>query len=367
MNYKTAQRLSFWQKMREKAHQGKDLKKEFLGSEEYREIVDQLTQSDDAVRELAADLKSLLKSAESNFNRREYMLAIAYLAKFHEKINQIMEQFKLVSDKVHQQHHVFLFGDLEPEHKEYITKKLPEWFKAPTKKASFDKEAGLADWWYSITTDRGKALRKWEKRFPQTAKDLKSQTGSMLGKSKALMNLLLAALKQLGKYRSKRSIEEYVRMLPMLQNRYKAYKQSFNAFYNKNVKPYVEAQRAFEERNKQEEPAVPPSKQTPPPGFEEGDLPAKPPPSPYAKAPPKPAVEEPAKPNPFAKWAPQSTKEVELLKAYRKAQEQMAQQEAAKAKKPEPAATSPEPTIVVSETPKEEPKKVPTILATLSK
>ncbi len=115
---KTAQQLSFWQKRRDKAYQSKDLEKDFLGSAEYREVVDKITAVDDEAREIAVDLKDLLKSAESNFNRREYMLAIAYLAKFRESIDRIMSLFKEVSQTVHQQHHAILFGDLEPKHKE---------------------------------------------------------------------------------------------------------------------------------------------------------------------------------------------------------------------------------------------------------
>jgi hypothetical protein len=245
---KIAQRLNWLQRTKEKTlGKLKDLKTNFLGSSEYQEIVDKLISVDDEVREKAFELKDFLKIAESNFNRREYMFAIAYLAKFHEKIEEIMNSFQGLNDVVHKHHHAFLFGDLDPEQREYLMEKMPKWFKgAPAKTASI-KEASLSDWWYSMTTDRGKGLRQWEKRFPQTARELKNQTNNMLNKSKALAATFLNLLKQLGKYRVGRKIEDYVRLLPGINSKYRAYNKSFNDFYNKYVKNYIESQRAAEE------------------------------------------------------------------------------------------------------------------------
>jgi hypothetical protein len=245
---KIAQRLNWLQRTKEKTFgKLKDLKTDFLGSDEYREIIDKLISVDDEVREKAFELKDYLKIAESNFNRREYMFAISYLAKFHEKMEEIMTAFQGLNDVVHKHHHAFLFGDLDPNQKEYLMEKMPKWFKgAPTKTASV-KEAGLSDWWYSMTTDRGKGLRQWEKRFPQTARELKNQTNNMLNKSKALSSTFLNLLKQLGKYRVGRKIEDYVRLLPGINNKYRAYNKSFNDFYNKYVKSYIESQKAAEE------------------------------------------------------------------------------------------------------------------------
>jgi hypothetical protein len=378
MNDKIAQRLSFWQKHRDKALQSKELKKDFLGSAEYREIVDKLTNADDAVREIAVDLKSLLKSIESNFNRREYMLAVAYLAKFHEKITQIMALFKEISDVIHQQHHAFLFGDLEPEHKEYLIKKLPEWFKKQTKKAELNKDAGLSDWWYSITTDRGKALRRWEKRFPQTARELKSQINSMIGRSKALLATLLAGLKQLGKYRSKHMVEDYVRILPSLQSKYKSYNQAFAGFYDKYIKPYIEAQKAVEEKVQGGPPLTKekieeePSPKSPPPGFSPSESAPKP-----RKMPSSTSTVSSGKPSPFAEYAPRTQAEADMIKSLREAQEMLAKREQASSttnvepiekQNPKPIAQKPVAKKPSAESKSEEAptsKPVPTILAQL--
>ena len=245
---KIAQRLNWLQRTKEKTlGKLKDLKTDFLGSNEYREIVEKLISVDDEVREKAFEIKDYLKIAESNFNRREYMFAIAYLAKFHEKMEEIMNAFQGLNDVVHKHHHAFLFGDLDQDQREYLMEKMPKWFKGSPSKTASIKEASLSDWWYSMTTDRGKGLRQWEKRFPQTARELKNQTNNMLNKSKALSATFLNLLKQLGKYRVSRKIEDYVRLLPSINNKYRTYNKSFNDFYNKYVKNYIESQKATEE------------------------------------------------------------------------------------------------------------------------
>jgi len=209
-------------------------------------------------------LKDLLRVAQTNFNRREYMVAISYLGRFHhrmEMINQELEQLKNVVDTVHQR---FLFDDVDPEHMKYLTQYLGpkfEKYKKPEtkqpKKATIEysltAEGGITDWWHNITTDRGKSLTAWEKRFPRYVKEIKAQTNSIIARSQALFDNLLTTLKQLDSYRSARKIEDYIKASEKWQDRFKAFHSAFLGFYNGQIKRFIDYQKSLEEMKKNEE------------------------------------------------------------------------------------------------------------------
>lgn len=239
---KIAQRRGFFNKMREKVNApGEALSGVF--SPEFTRLMDTLREVDDEAREHAADLKDMLKVARSNYNRREYMSCISNLGKFHERLELVRWQFSKLATEADMIHNEFLFGDLDEEHKKNLFEKMPERHKP---KAKQKKEAGPRDWWHNLTSDRGRALKYWEKRFPRAAKEIKRQTEKMLNRSDVFLNILMSTFKTLATLRATRKLEEYIKVSGGLVTKYNAYDASFNEYFNGSVKPFIESQKKFE-------------------------------------------------------------------------------------------------------------------------
>ena len=321
-------------------------------SPQFIELMEQLREVDDSIREQAAELKNLLKLAKTNFNRREYMTAITYLGQFHDKLEAIDNELSKLGSAVDIKHHEFLFGDVDQEHIDYLTNQLSpklekrrlslqEKLKAKEsllpgskKRASLEKEAGLADWWSNLTTDRGRALAAWEKRFPKESKELKRQTENIIKDSSSLLDFLVTVFKVLASLRSTRSLEEYLKTADKLKQKYRVYDATFAIFYDTYVKKFVEMQKqlATKPTTDTELPASMPSGsapatiQTPPPEMDLGSMPPTGQQAPTPEALQQPMPEGPRGfPVPFHARDPKDIPE--HVKAWMKQQEEAKQKE----------------------------------------
>jgi hypothetical protein len=270
MDDKTAQKRKWLNKKREQIGFGGKAMEAF--SPELFQIMDKLRTVDDSVRDIAGGkedngktFKDLLRVAETNLKRREYMTAIAYLGRFHERMELINNGLVSVIKEVDNVHHRFLFQDVDPTEIDYITKHLGprlEKSKSKAKENDGDKkavleselvaEAGVKDWLHNIFTDRGRTLAGWEKRFPKYARELKAHTSSMLSRSQSLFDSLLTTLKQLDSFRATRKLEEYLQTAARWIERFRAYNTAFITYYNGQVKRFMEFQKLVEPEKKQE-------------------------------------------------------------------------------------------------------------------
>lgn len=256
---KIAQRRGLLNKIRESVNApGEAISGAF--SPEFTRLMDILREVDDEAREHAIDLKDILKVARSNYNRREYMTTIAYLGKFHERLELVRWQFVKLNKDADAIHNEFLFGDLDSEHKTYLFDKMPERYKpkpktAPVAKADdgLGKEAGVKDWWHNLTSDRGKSLKNWEKRFPKAAKEIKRQTEKMLNRSEMFLNFLMSTFKTLATLRATRKLEEYIKVSGGFVTKYMAYDDAFNEYFNGSVKKYIDSQKEYEKKKEERE------------------------------------------------------------------------------------------------------------------
>jgi len=203
----------------------------------FSKIMDDLRAADEKVRQIVTDanLKDILKEAKSQFNRREYMTAVSKLKSFHDKVAEVytvLNNFKMNIDKVHEQ---FLFHDLDEETKKSLTG-LKQKFEA---KAAI-KNAGISDIFHNLTTDRGVALKTWEKRYPNQIKKLKADTESLIKKSLKLYSELKSALVNMDKFVSIRKPEQYLQSAGNFISQYKEYDEEFKQYYIGNIKNFVE-------------------------------------------------------------------------------------------------------------------------------
>ncbi len=219
---------------------------------EFQKVMESLREKDNTIRSLVTgqsiegadpgadpvSLKDLLKSAKSNFNRREYMTAVAELGRFHKKLFDVTEAIKNLSLDVDAVHHEFLFKDLGPEHKQRLAE-LKKRF-AQERHAALIKEASIMDFFMNIGTKRGRALAAWEKRYPKQVGKLKKDTALLLSRSEAVLGQVISALKEMASARATRNIDNYMKSADKITKVYQGYDKGFKDYYTSNIKNFLE-------------------------------------------------------------------------------------------------------------------------------
>jgi len=250
-----AGKRSLLNKLRENVFNPTGVAAEKFFNPEFEDVMNRLrNDTDDPVRaivtgdqigdaEAPADgtsLKSLLSSAKSNLNRREYMKAVADLGRFHKKmydVVKILSNFRANLDQVHEK---FLFQDLDDESKEHLhdlhNRFAPK--AASYNQPYFIKQANILDFFANIGTERGRALSAWEKRYPKQVAQLKKSSASMLTQSERLLSIVLSVLKEMASARSVRNPDKYIAAAAKIIKAYDNYDNSFKTYYNITVKPF---------------------------------------------------------------------------------------------------------------------------------
>lgn len=195
-------------------------------------------------------LKSFIKNAKTNFNRREYIGATAELGKFHFNMGKIAELCKKLELNVDKIHHDFLFKGLKDEHMDQLKDLHKRWASSQQK---IIKEAGLLDVIHNITTDRGRALMAWEKRYPKVVGEFKSKTERMINLSQSVYENLLSYLQDMSAARAGKvfvgaKIDEYLVSMAKILKEFAKYDGEFKSYYNDTVKPYVDKAKLFEQQ-----------------------------------------------------------------------------------------------------------------------
>ncbi len=199
-------------------------------------------------------LKLLLKATTSNIARREYMLAVSELSRFHRKlfdINSKLTKFNLDSNKIHYQ---FLFKDLGQEHLDRLKdldKKM--WKVNAAEQVYLIKYAGITDMIHNVTSKRGRALAAWEKRYPKVIGVLKDKTVEILNKSNIILNSLDSYFDQFAKFRADRVPNSYEELASSFNKEFAKYDADFRNYYTNTVKPFFDKAKLFEEAEKAEE------------------------------------------------------------------------------------------------------------------
>lgn len=266
---KTAQRRSgkrsILNKLKEVTNVG-GIAAEKLFNPEFERVMDSLRAADNRVRAIASgttidgedpgndpiSLKDLLKNAKSYLNRREYMTGIAFLGRFHKKLeelNKVINALNLDVDKVH---HDFLFRDLDDEQKKHLHDMKSRFaYAQPQLVAS----AGIMDFLINVGTQRGRALAAWEKRYPKQVGKLKKDADALYDRSDMTLRSILSSLKDMASNRASRKIDDYMKDAHKIGSFYSNYDKMFREFYNANIKGFLEKQELISPAKKVEDSA----------------------------------------------------------------------------------------------------------------
>jgi hypothetical protein len=279
---KLAQDRSILNKIREKINVPGAMVEGFFKPELDR-IMNDLRMADDNIRSILTgqkigkadaeftggkSVKDLLKSARSNFNRREYMAGVADLGEFHRRMFDVTKFIHKLDLSINRIHHNFLFQNLDDKQKQNI-KGLQEYMSSAAavyNEPDLIKEAGIMDFFYNIGTKRGRALAIWEKKYPNVVKDLRDGGMRLLdGADSALANTL-TLLKEMATARATRKVDDYMAAAKKIEREYARFDggdKGFRSYYSNIILPYIKRQEQFEAEEaakaKPTETSIPPS------------------------------------------------------------------------------------------------------------
>lgn len=191
--------------------------------------------------------KDLLKSARTNFNRREYMAGVADLGHFHKKMWDITRDIDKFFVDVNKIHHKFLFEGLKDTGYEDKLQKFREHMESLQRKAEesseyFIKEAGIMDFFYNIGTKRGRSLAAWEKKYPKETKDLREGGDRLINEAQKLLDATIVYLKQMATARAIRRPDDYMdtaRKIKAEFDKFHSGDKGFEAYYRGPVSKWL--------------------------------------------------------------------------------------------------------------------------------
>jgi len=257
--FKTAQKRSILNRIREKVNMGGEaLEQIFSPDSEFLKVMNDLREKDNLVRAIITakdidgtspptnidrSLKEILKSAKSNLNRREYMRAIADLGIFHKNMAEAVINLRSFSNNIDKVHEQFLFSGLD-EGTENNLHDLKKRF-ASKRFTSIRKESGIMDFFSNLTTERGRALAAWEKKYPKKIRELRVKTNELLNKSESLFDNVVSILKKMATARATRKVDEYIKEASKIIAMYNSYDVFFKNYYTSQVKGFIENSEYF--------------------------------------------------------------------------------------------------------------------------
>ena len=241
---------------------------------------------------IPTSVKDLLKSARTNFNRREYISGVADLGVFHKKMQDVINDISKFFVDVNKIHHKFLFEGVEGEKikklREHMEKK-----QAQELRIELIKQAGIMDFFHNIGTKRGRGLAAWEKKYPKETKAVREGGAKLLDSADALLANTISYLKEMATARATRRPDDYMDTANKIKadfDKFDSGDKGFKAYYNTAILPFMKINDDIEKEKAAAQPASVVSPANPSDGKTElGNEPPAPPSPPGPSNPPSPS------------------------------------------------------------------------------
>jgi hypothetical protein len=257
---KSAQERTWLNKLREKTNlYGKSLEG---FNNEFAEMMQRLRSTDERIRTQAEGVRDLVKSAQQQVNRRDYLAAAIDLTEFHKKCRYIAADLGTFIKSIDTKNFKVLLDQFDEEQKKQLFGYNPDEELSPDQGSvndvQIETQAGLLDVVHNLTTERGKAMRALEKNFSISfLSDLKKNSYAIVEKSNRFLAFLLTTFKKLATALARRKIKQYVDLAKNFINKLSGkggYHDIFVKFYNDNVVPLKQQhENIVEEQRKAEE------------------------------------------------------------------------------------------------------------------
>ena len=261
---KLAQKRGLWNKIKENTDLAGRLSEKYF-DKALGEVMNKLrTEVDDPIRSIVAGkemgepvfpagvsigdrgLKSVVRSAKSNINRREYMLAIDDLGYFRDHmrdVSKILESFRI--DPVHHNQAIV------PEDSGVVDRiesrmQAEAGFIDDSIDAYKNFQSGVKDVGHNLVSDRGRALRSWQKSYPKTAKKLTNALNRLIRSAELFLNnTVIPELYKMSGFRAARKPEDYILAGAKIVSGFAKFNAEFKEINDKEIKPYISIIKSF--------------------------------------------------------------------------------------------------------------------------
>lgn len=241
---------------------------------EFHEMMEHVRTTDESIRTTVKDIKNVVRAASSLVRRRDYLSAAVNFSAFHEKCRYVAAKLEKLKSTINLKHYKFLLDQFDDEHKEQLfgydpNKKITANIRTLREneliKLAIKKDAGLSDWWFSVTDpigdmahnlvkERGIAMRALEKRFSIAfLRELKISSNSMADRTEQFLQFLIVIYKRLATALATRNLEAYLKYSEDFVNKFAEYHKKFIEYHEKSVLPLKKQNDKLQEEIRQAE------------------------------------------------------------------------------------------------------------------
>jgi len=246
-------------------------------NDEFAAIMQKMRDVDKEIRDIAADVRPLIRFAKSNVRQRDYLNAAHQITGFHARVRTIAHILEQFYKNIEIGNYDYFLSDFEGPEQEELFQYDPD---AAIKEAceEFDalvKEAGILDWTKekflsgkdivtdtaaNILTGKGLSRRLLEKRFnTDFVKKIKNLTTNLVQKSDKMLRDLLSIFSELESGVSRRNSTLYIAKSKDFVAKFKAYHKVYTHYRAEVIEPLKQhkaakaAQALQEQQQKQQD------------------------------------------------------------------------------------------------------------------
>lgn len=216
-------------------------------------LMESLRNEDKAIRALVIGgkndkaLRDILKDVKSLFNKKEYINAYIVLDSFRERLGKASQKCSELRLDINTNYKEFFINELQGDEKEGLIEfreKLDKEIEGlGTRKAqmfiNFKKEAGFLDFFRSIFTQRGRALRAWEKAHGKEIEKMKENLLVLMDIANETLNKVTEELKTMSYALAVRDVSSYSGASKRFTIVYQAFNNKFITFYKNHIKDLI--------------------------------------------------------------------------------------------------------------------------------
>lgn len=225
---------------------------EFFNSK-VKTLMVSLRSADSQIRELVIgakkqkSLKDVLKDSKSMFNKKEYINSFVIMDDFRQRLGQASSKCEELRADINVNYKEYFVNELASGEKdslisfrERIEKEREDLKRS---KASiylgFVKEASVLDFFRSVFTQRGRALRAWEKAHGKQIEKMKEELVQLFTAAVETLEKVNDHLKTMSYALSIRNVASYNSEAKKFVETFKKFNKQYIKFYEKHIKDLI--------------------------------------------------------------------------------------------------------------------------------
>lgn len=215
-----------------------------------KELMKNLRKSDGEIRLIISgdkkeqSLRDILKNSKSLFNKKEYINSFIVLDSFRERLGKASAICQSLNLDINTNYKDFFIKELADDEKQGLIefrKKLDEELKTKAHVYNeFVKQAGLLDFFRSIFTQRGRALRAWEKVHGKEIEQMKDSLVKLFDLSYSTLEEVNNQLMKMSYALSVRDISGYSSASKKIVMQYNKYNLYFKKYYKDHIQKLID-------------------------------------------------------------------------------------------------------------------------------